>query len=161
MSHRSAVIDPVVIGRSRDLLDRAYLLFDNADAIEFDALDAGLAVDEAERFRQYYLSALRAAGAAIALHEPRLRPVRVRGSRSAWSRLRSLIPSLSPFAESFAARSRTRMNIESGIDRTVDPEVVGALRADAVRFLGEVEGLIIAYEQGKSAGSRSGSADTA
>ena len=66
-------IDPIVVRRSRDLLDRAEILFENADGVE----------DGTERFRQYYLTALRAAGAAIEIHEPSIRPVRRRHSRNA------------------------------------------------------------------------------
>ena len=63
--HRSATalthaapVDPVMVGRARDLLERAHVLFDNADGVD----------DDVERFRQLYLVALRASGAALAVH---------------------------------------------------------------------------------------------
>ena len=73
LSKPQPVIDPWVIDRSRDLLERAYLLFDNADGI----------TDQPERFRQFYLAALRSSGAVLALSlihisEPTRR---LRGSR--------------------------------------------------------------------------------
>ena len=37
------VVDPIMVSRSRDLLERAYVLLDNADGV----------ADGAERFRQY------------------------------------------------------------------------------------------------------------
>ena len=53
--HRSATalthaapVDPVMVGRARDLLERAHVLFDNADGVD----------DDVERFRQLYLCLL-------------------------------------------------------------------------------------------------------
>ena len=132
-------IDPIVVRRSRDLLDRAEFLFENADGVE----------DGAERFRQYYLTALRAAGAAIEIHEPSTRPVRRRHSRNAWNRLPVVVPTMAGHAEFFAARSQARLDIESGLVRTMDDRAIGAMRRRVIELLDDVESLLIAYEQGK------------
>jgi hypothetical protein len=132
-------IDPIVVRRSRDLLDRAEILFENADGVE----------DGTERFRQYYLTALRAAGAAIEIHEPSIRPVRRRHSRNAWNRLPVVVPELAEHADFFAARSQTRLDIESGLVRTLDDRSIGAMRRQVIALLDDVETLLIAYEQGK------------
>lgn len=132
-------VDPVVVRRSRDLLERAEVLFDNADGV----------TDPAERFRQYYLSALRAAGAAIEIHEPSNRPARRRHSRSAWNRLPGVVPALTGHADYFAARSALRLDIESGLVRTVDGPTVDAMRRRVIELLDATEMLLIAYEQGK------------
>ncbi|MFW0792876.1 SAV_6107 family HEPN domain-containing protein [Gordonia sp. CPCC 205515] len=132
-------VDPVVVRRSRDLLDRAEILFENADGID----------DSAERFRQYYLASLRAAGAAIEVYEPSNRPVRRRTSRNAWSRLSALVPGMSGAAEYFAARSVIRSDVETGLRRTVDLALVVAMRGRVIDLLDDVDALLIAYEQGK------------
>lgn len=139
MTHIGVAVDPVVVRRSRDLFDRAEILFDNADGIE----------DSAERFRQYYLAALRAAGAAIEIYEPSNRPVRRRTSRNAWRRLSAVIPGLAEAADHFAARSTIRSDIETGLRRTVDLALVVAMRGRVIELLDEVDALLIAYEQGK------------
>ncbi|MDL9937395.1 SAV_6107 family HEPN domain-containing protein [Gordonia sp. ABSL1-1] len=135
-----ATADPMMIGRARDLLDRAYLIFDNADAVP----------DDAERFRQYYLAALRGAGAALAVHEA---PTRARrGSTNAWTRIAMVVPALADDADRFAALSAMRMRIESGIVRTVEPARADALRVAVAGFLHRTEELVIAYEQGRLSG---------
>ena len=132
------VVDPIMVSRSRDLLERAYVLLDNADGV----------ADGAERFRQYYLAALRGAGAELAVYEPPGRPRR-RGSANAWSRIAVVAPALAGEADVFASLSPTRMRIESGIVRTIDTKYVTAMRAAVTGFLRRVEDLIIAYEQGR------------
>ncbi|GAC69544.1 SAV_6107 family HEPN domain-containing protein [Gordonia soli] len=141
MADTTVTIDPVVVQRGRDLLERADILFENADGVP----------DSAERFRQYYLAALRGAGAALALHEPRTRPARRVGSRDAWSRIATTVPALGDRAGRFASLSRTRMDIESGLVRSVDEQTVVGLRRQVAEFLDLVERLVIAYEQGKLA----------
>ncbi|MEE4023185.1 SAV_6107 family HEPN domain-containing protein [Gordonia sp. PKS22-38] len=136
----TADVDPIVVRRSRDLLDRAHVLFDNADGV----------TDSAERFRQFYLTALRAAGAVLEIHEPSTRPARRRHSRSAWNRLPVVIPALAEHADFFAARSHLRLDIESGLVRAVDDRVVAQTRSRVIGLLDDVEELLIAYEQGKS-----------
>ncbi|MFT4043829.1 MAG: SAV_6107 family HEPN domain-containing protein [Gordonia sp. (in: high G+C Gram-positive bacteria)] len=134
-------VDPVVVTRSRDLFERAEVVFANADGV----------TDDPERFRQYYLAALRAAGAALAVHEPPVRGGARRVSANAWARISSTVPELTHFAQRFSDLSRTRMEIESGISRTIDPATVDGLRADVDTFLDAVERLLIAYEQGSLA----------
>lgn len=137
--HGSVDIDPVVVRRSRDLFDRAEVLFDNAEGVP----------DSAERFRQLYLAALRAAGAALEVFEPSVRPIRRRGGRSAWSRLPGVVPDLAAHAEYFAARSAMRQDVESGLVREVGIDSVIAMRARVMDLLDDVDGILIAYEQGK------------
>ncbi|SDU41246.1 SAV_6107 family HEPN domain-containing protein [Gordonia westfalica] len=136
-SRRSAPVDPVMVGRARDLLARAHLLLDNADGVS----------DDAERFRQFYLVALRAAGAALAIGEP-VGPSR-RKTSNAWTRIGVVAPELAPLAARFASLSSVRMKIESGIIRTLDPDSVAGMRLLVLDFLRQVETLVIAYEQGK------------
>lgn len=136
-SRRSAPVDPVMVGRARDLLARAHLLLDNADGVS----------DDAERFRQFYLVALRAAGAALAIGEP-VGPAR-RKTSNAWTRIGVVAPELAPLAARFASLSSVRMKIESGIIRTLDPDSVAGMRLLVLDFLRQVETLVIAYEQGK------------
>ncbi|AZZ81777.1 MULTISPECIES: SAV_6107 family HEPN domain-containing protein [Gordonia] len=136
-SRRSAPVDPVMVGRARDLLQRAHLLLDNADGVS----------DDAERFRQFYLVALRAAGAALAIGEP-AGPAR-RKTSNAWTRIGVVAPDLAPLAARFATLSPVRMKIESGIIRTLDPDSVAGMRLLVLDFLRRVETLVIAYEQGK------------
>ncbi|MGV9710207.1 SAV_6107 family HEPN domain-containing protein [Gordonia sp. NPDC003424] len=138
-THTADIVDPVVVRRSRDLLERAELLFDNADGIE----------DSAERFRQYYLTALRAAGAAIEVYEPSNRPARRRGSRNAWNRLTAVAPELADAVGFFAAHSSTRSDIESGLRRSVGADIGITMRRHVIELLDAVEELLIAYEQGK------------
>lgn len=140
MTVRQVVIDPVIVDRARGMLERAHILFDNADAVP----------DAPERFRQYYLAALRASGAALAVFEPRVTPARARrGSRSAWKRIALLIPELADAARQMADRSSTRMNIEAGLTRTVDAGDLESLRGVVLDLFDRAEGLVLAYEQGK------------
>ncbi|MGC4934958.1 SAV_6107 family HEPN domain-containing protein [Gordonia sp. DT30] len=144
-THR-AQVDPVVVGRARGLLERADNLLDNASGI----------ADDAERFRQLYLTALRAAGAALAIGEPAYGRSTRGLSSNAWNRLAAVVPELADQAGRFCAWSSLRMNIEAGIERRVDPVVVAELHRLVLTFLDTVEGLVIAYEQGGGApGSRS------
>lgn len=145
MTVRQAVVDPVIVNRARDMLERAHVLFGNADEVP----------DGAERFRQYYLAALHAAGAALVVHEPRVVPARSRrGSRSAWERVVVLIPELAGAARRMAGRSSMRMNIEAGLIRTVEPAELRSLRCEVLTLLDQAEGHVVAYEQGKSAHQR-------
>ncbi|MBD0860079.1 hypothetical protein IA539_02480 [Gordonia sp. zg691] len=146
-SHRAAngptgpaSADPAMVGRARDLLARAHLLLDNADGVE----------DDAERFRQLYLVALRASGAALAVHEP-IGTTR-RKTSNAWTRIGMVAPELAQPAARFAALSPVRMKIESGIIRTLDPDSVAGMRLLVLEFLRRVETMVIAYEQGKLGG---------
>ncbi|GAA1482884.1 hypothetical protein GCM10009624_33240 [Gordonia sinesedis] len=146
-------VDPVLVGRARDLLDRAEILMDNADGVP----------DAAERFRQYYLAALRAAGAALAVHEPPGRTAARRGSPNAWSRIALRVPELADYADEFARLSGVRMNIETGLTRDHDIEVheVTRLRTRVFAFLDDVEAAVTAYEQGKHATRGTGIGHTA
>ncbi|NMO03332.1 hypothetical protein HH308_19135 [Gordonia sp. TBRC 11910] len=137
----TADVDPIVVRRARDLLDRGDNLLTNADGVG----------DAAERFRQYYLAALRAAGSILAVLEPPAPPARRRGSRSAWSRLSIEVPEWAQAAEYLASLSDVRMKIETGQTRTVDAALPATLRRYVVALLDDAEGIIVAYEQGKSA----------
>lgn len=134
----AAAVDPVVVGRARDLLERADNLLANADGV----------ADSAERFRQYYLAALRAAGSMLAVLEPPI-TTRRRGSRSAWVRLTVQVPEWAPAADYLASVSDIRMKIESGQVRALDAALPATLRRYVVALLDDAEALIIAYEQGK------------
>lgn len=136
----SDTIDPIMVGRARDLLEKADLLAANADAVP----------DLAERFRQYYLAALRAAGAALAVHEPRVAGTRRRTPTNAWLRIAAQVPELSRQAEWFADQSALRTNIETGLIRDVDIRHVTLLRRRLIDFLDDVEVLVNAYEQGRA-----------
>lgn len=133
-------IDPIMVGRARDLLEKADLLAANADAVP----------ELAERFRQYYLAALRAAGAALAIHEPRVTGTRRRTPTNAWSRIAAQVPELTRQAAWFADRSALRTNIETGLIRDVDVAHVASLRRRLIDFLDDVEALVNAYEQGRA-----------
>ncbi|GAB05556.1 hypothetical protein GII30_14310 [Gordonia amarae] len=152
MPGRQVVIDPVIVDRARGMLERAHMLFGNADAVP----------DAPERFRQYYLAALRAAGAALAVFEPRVVPVRARrGSRSAWKRIALVIPELAGAAQRMEDRSSTRMNIEAGLTRTVDAGDLESLRREVLDLFDRAERLVVAYEQGKLAHQQSAGIYTA
>lgn len=135
----TAVVDPIVVGRARDLLERADNLLANADGV----------ADSAERFRQYYLAALRAAGSMLAVLEPASPTARRRGSRSAWVRLTVQVPEWAPAADYLASVSDVRMKIESGQVRALDAALPATLRRYVVALLDDAEALITAYEQGK------------
>lgn len=129
--------DPTVVVRARDLLSKADSL----------AAHAGDAPDDAERLRELYVCALRAAGAALVIGES---PTAARrGSSSAWARLPRAIPSLTTWATYFAGLSRLRADIEVGIVRDVDPEQVSRTHARLLDFLDDVEAEVVAYEQGR------------
>ncbi|MGW0036070.1 SAV_6107 family HEPN domain-containing protein [Gordonia sp. NPDC003376] len=132
-------VDPTAISRARDLLERADLLVDNA---------VGITDDDAERFRQLYLAALRGAGAALALHEPRTPRAGRRNPGDAWSRIGARVPDLVGHAEYFAAHSRRRMDIESGLDRTLPAGLLAEFHSRLLTFLDAVEALVIASERG-------------
>ena len=85
----------------------------------------------------------------LALYEPRTRPVRGRASRSAWSRLAGVVPEFAATADAFAGLSRVRMDIESGILRSIDVGEVEEFRGAVMDLLNRVERQVIAYEQGK------------
>lgn len=132
--------DPLVVRRSRDLLDRADTLLANADGVD----------DPAERFRQYYLAALRGAGALLAVHEPP-KPARGRRpvDRSAWARLTAKVPEWAAAAEYLASLSQVRAGLEDGSIRGVDRQLPALLRTYVTALLDDAEAAIVAYEQGK------------
>lgn len=131
-------VDPIVIGRAREMLSRADLLLDNALGLD----------DDAERFRQLYLAALRAAGSALAIGEHAHRRSTRGLSSNAWRRLAVIVPELGEYADFFAARSSVRMEIEAGIARTVAPSFVAETHRRVLTFLDAVESMIIDCEHG-------------
>lgn len=134
-------VDPIVVRRARDLLDRGDNLLANADGV----------AEVTERFRQYYLAALRAAGSILAVLETPAPRSRSRGSRSAWARLSVVVPEWASAGEYLASLSDVRMKIESGQIHSIDPALPATLRRYAVALLDDAEGIIVAYEQGKLA----------
>ncbi|MFT3715465.1 MAG: SAV_6107 family HEPN domain-containing protein [Gordonia sp. (in: high G+C Gram-positive bacteria)] len=133
-------LDPQVVHRSRDLLERAELLFDEA---------AGIEDDGAERFRIFYLAAIRAAGAVLAVYEPP-RPVRRRrDARDAWSRIRAVAPQYSELADYFGGLSQMRERVETGLVRHVDDTLCARVERRAVEFLDAADETLLAYEQGR------------
>jgi len=151
----STAVDPTVVHRSRDLLDRAEALFDGA---------AGVEDDGAERFRQFYLAAIRAAGAVLAVYEPPGPVRRRRDARDAWSRIRAVAPQYGELAEYFGGLSQMRSNVEAGLVRHVDPTLCGRVERRAAEFLDAADATLLAYEQGRIGGSvpvRRGSAGPA
>ncbi|MFW0791680.1 SAV_6107 family HEPN domain-containing protein [Gordonia sp. CPCC 205333] len=135
------IVDPIVVRRSRDLLERGDNLLANADGV----------ADSAERFRQYYLAALRGAGSILAVLEPSAPTARRRGSRSAWARLSVAVPEWDAAAGYLASVSDVRMKIESGQVRTVDTALAATLRRYVVALLDDADAIVVAYEQGKLA----------
>lgn len=134
--------DRRVVNRSRDLLDRAELLFDDAASVEDDG---------AERFRLFYLAAIRAAGAILAVHEP-LGPVRRRGgARDAWSRIAAETPEYAELAEYFGGLSRLRSNVEAGIVRSIDSTLCARVERRAAEFLDAADITLLGYELGDAA----------
>jgi hypothetical protein len=129
-------LEPAQIIAARDLLERAELRLRESDIV----------TDSTEEFSALYQSALRGAGAVLALAE---RPTRRRGSRSAWSRLPQALPELTGWAAYFAGLSRLRADAEAGI-RAVDAEQIDELRIQVDEFLHVVEQEIVRREQGKS-----------
>jgi hypothetical protein len=128
--------EPAQIIAARDLLDRA----------ESRLRESDIVTDATEEFSALYQSALRGAGAALAVSE---RPTRRRGSRSAWSRLPQALPELTGWAAYFAGLSRLRADAEAGI-REVRAEQIDELRIQVDEFLHVVEQEIVRREQGKS-----------
>ncbi len=129
--------DPRVVTRARDLLEKA----DSLAALAADA------PGPADQLRELYVSALRAAGAALAIGESSLGPRR--GTSNAWARLPRAIPSMTTWATYFAGLSRLRADIEVGIVRDVDALRVRETRARLQDFLDDVEAEVLAYEQGR------------
>ena len=138
--------DPRVVHRSRDLLDRAEVLFDGATAVHDDG---------AERFRQFYLAAIRAAGAVLAVHEP-LGPVRRRrNARDAWSRIKAVAPEYADLAEYFSGLSTMRARVEAGLVSRVDDTLCARVERRAAEFLDAADANLLAYEQGRLPGAAS------
>lgn len=127
--------EPTQIIASREMLERAESRLRESDVV----------TDSAEAFSALYQSALRAAGAVLAVSE---RPTRRRGSRSAWARLPQAMPELSEWATYFAGLSRLRADTEAGI-RTVTDEQIAELRPKVDGFLHVVETEILRLERGK------------
>ncbi|WP_035719714.1 SAV_6107 family HEPN domain-containing protein [Gordonia shandongensis] len=140
-------VDPRVVHRSRDLLDRAEDLFEDAAAVEDDG---------AERFRLFYLAAIRAAGAILEVHEPARRTRR--GATDAWSRIKARTPEYAELAEYFGGLSRMRAHVEAGLVRSVDPTLCARVERRAVEFLDAADATLLAYEQGKAGRSASAGA---
>ncbi|GAA4678878.1 SAV_6107 family HEPN domain-containing protein [Gordonia humi] len=133
-------VDERVVLRSRDLLERAEALFDDASKITDD---------EPERFRVFYLAAIRAAGAVLAVHEPAGPVRRRRDARDAWSRIRAVAPEAHDLAEYFGGLSAMRAKVESGLVRTIDPTMCARVERRAMEFLDVADATLLAYEQGK------------
>lgn len=150
-SSRTAAVDPRVVHRSRDLLDRAEVLFDQAASVEDDG---------AERFRLFYLTAIRAAGAVLEIYEPTGRTRRRRGANDAWSRIKSRAPECAELADYFGGLSTMRSHVEAGLVKTVDPTFVARVERRAVEFLDVADATLLAYEQGKLSPKRSAARGT-
>lgn len=140
---RPAPVDPRVVHRGRDLLDRAEVLFDEA---------SGVTDDGAERFRQYYLAAIRAAGAVLAVYEPPGPVRRRRNARDAWSRIKAVAPQYSDLAEYFGGLSVMRSRVEAGLVRSVDDTLCARVERRAAEFLDAADASLLAYEQGRLPG---------
>ncbi|GAC55865.1 hypothetical protein GOHSU_02_00080 [Gordonia hirsuta DSM 44140 = NBRC 16056] len=133
-------MDPHLVHRSRDLLDRAEVLFDDA---------AGITDDGAERFRQFYLAAIRAAGAILAVYEPPGPVRRRRNARDAWSRVKAVAPQYAELAEYFGGLSLMRSRVEAGLVRQVDDTLCARVERRAAEFLDAADASLLAYEQGR------------
>ncbi|MCF8605021.1 hypothetical protein L5I01_16825 [Gordonia sp. HY442] len=139
-SQSKQIVDERVVIRSRELLERAEALFDDASAVDDDG---------AERFRLFYLAAIRAAGAVLVVHEP-VGPVRRRrDARDAWSRIRAVAPEAHDLAEYFGGLSAMRAKVEAGLVRTVDSTLCDRVERRAMEFLDVADATLLAYEQGK------------
>lgn len=136
--------DPARIISARELLERAEVRLRESDIV----------TDPTEEFSALYQSALRGAGAVLAVTE---RPTRRRGSRSAWSRLPQALPELAAWATYFAGLSRLRADAEAGISSVTD-EQIAALRPRVDEFLHVVEMEIVRREQGKPSNMPAGAA---
>lgn len=128
--------DPAQIIAARDLLARAEARLQESDIV----------TDPTDEFSALYQSALRAAGAVLAVSE---RPTRRRGSRSAWSRLPQAVPEMTGWATYFESLSRLRADAEAGL-RSVAGEQIADLRVRVDEFLHVAESEIVRREQGKS-----------
>ncbi|MGB3302292.1 MAG: SAV_6107 family HEPN domain-containing protein [Gordonia sp. (in: high G+C Gram-positive bacteria)] len=133
-------VDPVVVHRSRDLLERAEVLFDQAASVQDDG---------AERFRLFYLAAIRASGAVLEIYEPSSKIRRRRGAADAWSRIKARAPQCGELAEYFGGLSTMRSQVEAGLVRTVDPTFCARVERRAMEFLDVADSTLLAYEQGK------------
>lgn len=133
-------VDPRLVHRSRDLLDRAEVLFDEA---------AGVTDDGAERFRQFYLAAIRAAGAILTVCEPPGPVRRRRDARDAWSRIKAVAPQYADLAEYFGGLSVMRSRVEAGLVRQVDDTLCTRVERRAAEFLDAADASLLAYEQGR------------
>ena len=148
MARTTPTVDPQVVHRSRGLLERAEALFDEAAGVEDDA---------AERFRLFYLAAIRASGAVLAVHEP-IGPVRRRrNARDAWSRIRAVTPQYSELADYFGELSQMRERVENGLVRHIDDTLCARVERRAVEFLDAADTELLAYEQGRISGPARGS----
>ncbi|WP_155976696.1 SAV_6107 family HEPN domain-containing protein [Nocardia sp. 348MFTsu5.1] len=136
--------EPTQIIASHELLGRA----------ESRLRESDIVTDSAEAFSALYQSALRAAGAVLAVSE---HPTRRRGSRSAWARLPQAMPDLSGWATYFAGLSRLRADTEAGI-RSVTDEQIAQLRPKVDEFLHVVEMEILRIERGKPSNMPAGAA---
>ncbi|AVM01003.1 hypothetical protein C6V83_12805 [Gordonia iterans] len=137
-------VDPHVVHRSRDLLERAEVLFEEASRVTDDG---------AERFRQFYLAAIRASGAVLALYEPPGPVRRRRNARDAWSRIKAVAPQYADLAEYFGGLSRMRSRVEAGLVRQVDDTLCARVERRAAEFLDAADASLLAYEQGRLGGS--------
>lgn len=144
-SAAGSAVDPVVVHRSRDLLERAEVLFDQAASVEDDG---------AERFRLFYLAAIRASGAVLEVYEPSGKVRRRRGASDAWSRIKARAPECAELADYFGGLSTMRANVEAGLVRAVDSTFCARVERRAMEFLDVADSTLLAYEQGKLAPKR-------
>ena len=115
------------------------MLFDQAASVEDDG---------AERFRLFYLAAIRAAGAVLEIHEPASR-IRRRGAMDAWSRIKARAPECAELADYFGGLSNMRSRVEAGLVKSVDSTFCARVERRAVEFLDVADATLLAYEQGK------------
>ncbi|MBM7367104.1 SAV_6107 family HEPN domain-containing protein [Gordonia hydrophobica] len=148
---RPATADPHIVHRSRDLLERAEVLFDQAASVDDDG---------AERFRLFYLTAIRAAGAILEIYEPTGKVRRRRGATDAWSRIKARAPECAELADYFGGLSTMRSQVEAGLVKAVDPTFCARVERRAVEFLDVADATLLAYEQGKLAPKRGVSRST-
>ena len=135
-----SVVDERVVLRSRELLERAEALFEDASAVEDDG---------AERFRLFYLAAIRASAAVLAVHEPPGPVRRRRDARDAWSRIKAVAPEAHDLAEYFGGLSVMRGHVEAGLVKTVDSTLCARVERRAMEFLDLADATLLMYEQGK------------
>ncbi|ALG85153.1 SAV_6107 family HEPN domain-containing protein [Gordonia phthalatica] len=147
----ASAVDPRVVHRSRDLLDRAEVLFDQAASVEDDG---------AERFRLFYLAAIRAAGAVLEIYEPAGKVRRRRGAMDAWSRIKARAPECAELADYFGGLSNMRSRVEAGLVKSVDSTFCARVERRAVEFLDVADATLLAYEQGKLSPKRAAARGT-